>query len=46
MGTVHVAWEATMESIGAPELIVIALIVVLLFGARRIREIGDGVGLR
>jgi Sec-independent protein translocase protein TatA len=35
-----------MESIGAPELIVIALLALLLFGARRIKKIGDGVGLR
>jgi sec-independent protein translocase protein TatA len=36
--------EATMGSIGAPELIVIALIALLLFGAGRIADIGKGLG--
>ena len=31
-------------SFGAPELIIIALIVVLLFGARRIPELARGLG--
>jgi Sec-independent protein translocase protein TatA len=34
-----------METFGAPELIVIALIVLLVVGARRIKEIGDRIGL-
>jgi sec-independent protein translocase protein TatA len=33
-----------MGSIGAPELIVIALIALLLFGAGRIADIGNGLG--
>ncbi|MBS2019215.1 MAG: twin-arginine translocase TatA/TatE family subunit [Deltaproteobacteria bacterium] len=33
-----------MGSIGAPELIVIALIALLLFGAGRIADIGKGLG--
>jgi sec-independent protein translocase protein TatA len=33
-----------MGSIGAPELIVIALIFLLLFGAGRIADIGKGLG--
>lgn len=33
-----------MGSIGAPELIVIALIAILLFGASRIADIGKGLG--
>ena len=33
-----------MGSIGAPELIVIALIALLLFGAGRIADIGKGFG--
>jgi sec-independent protein translocase protein TatA len=33
-----------MGNIGAPELIVIALIALLLFGAGRIADIGKGLG--
>jgi sec-independent protein translocase protein TatA len=33
-----------MPNIGAPELIVIALIALLLFGAGRIADIGKGLG--
>ena len=33
-----------MGSIGAPELIVIVLIALLLFGAGRIADIGKGLG--
>jgi sec-independent protein translocase protein TatA len=33
-----------MGSVGAPELIVIALIALLLFGAGRIADIGKGLG--
>lgn len=33
-----------MGSIGAPELIIIALIALLLFGAGRIADIGKGLG--
>lgn len=33
-----------MGSIGAPELIVIALIALLLFGAGRLADIGKGLG--
>lgn len=33
-----------MGSIGAPELLVIALIALLLFGAGRIADIGKGLG--
>lgn len=33
-----------MGSIGAPELIVIALLALLLFGAGRIADIGKGLG--
>jgi sec-independent protein translocase protein TatA len=34
----------TMGSIGAPELLVIALLALLLFGAGRIADIGKGLG--
>ena len=30
--------------IGAPELIVIAIIIVILFGGKRLPELGSGVG--
>jgi sec-independent protein translocase protein TatA len=33
-----------MFGLGVPELIVIALIVLFLFGARRLPEIGEGLG--
>ncbi len=33
-----------MFGLGAPELIVIALLVVLLFGAAKIPELGKGIG--
>lgn len=33
-----------MGSIGAPELLVIALLALLLFGAGRIADIGKGLG--
>jgi sec-independent protein translocase protein TatA len=33
-----------MGTIGAPELIVIALIALLLFGAGRIADVGKGIG--
>jgi len=33
-----------MGDIGIPELLVIALLVVVLFGSRRIPEIGRGLG--
>lgn len=33
-----------MGSLGWPELIVVALLVVLLFGARKLPEIGRGLG--
>ena len=33
-----------MPSIGWPEILVIILLVVLLFGARKIPEIGKGIG--
>lgn len=33
-----------MGSIGAPELLIIALIALLLFGAGRIADIGKGLG--
>ena len=33
-----------MGSVGAPELIIIALIAMLLFGAGRIADIGKGFG--
>lgn len=33
-----------MGSLSWPEILIIALVVVLLFGARRIPEIGRGIG--
>lgn len=33
-----------MGSLGWPELILIALLVIVLFGARRLPEIGRGLG--
>jgi sec-independent protein translocase protein TatA len=36
--------EKTMGPVGVPELLVIALIAMLLFGAGRIADIGKGVG--
>ena len=33
-----------MGSIGIPELLVVALIAMLLFGAGRIADIGKGIG--
>jgi sec-independent protein translocase protein TatA len=33
-----------MGSIGVPEMLVILLIVVLIFGASRLPEIGRGIG--
>ena len=33
-----------MGNIGAPELLIIALIAILLFGASRIADIGKGLG--
>ncbi len=36
--------RTTMGSIGAPELLVIALLALLLFGAGRIADIGKGLG--
>jgi sec-independent protein translocase protein TatA len=33
-----------MGSLGWPELILIALLVIVLFGARRLPEIGKGLG--
>ena len=33
-----------MGSIGAPEILIIALIALLLFGAGRIADIGKGLG--
>jgi sec-independent protein translocase protein TatA len=33
-----------MPSIGWPEILVIILLVVLLFGARKIPDIGKGIG--
>src|SRR6185436_20779907 len=35
---------ANMGSIGAPEILVVALIALLLFGAGRIADIGKGLG--
>lgn len=33
-----------MGSLGWPEILLIALVIVLLFGARRLPEIGRGLG--
>ncbi len=33
-----------MPTLGAPELIIIAVIVILIFGANRIGEIGGAIG--
>lgn len=33
-----------MPSLGAPELMIIFLIVILLFGATRLPQIGKGIG--
>ena len=33
-----------MFGLGAPELIIIAVVVVLLFGTRRLPELGSGLG--
>jgi sec-independent protein translocase protein TatA len=33
-----------MPSLGVPELVIIFLIVVLLFGASRLPQIGKGIG--
>ena len=33
-----------MPSIGFPELLIILLVVVLLFGARKLPELGKGIG--
>jgi len=36
--------EHAMGSIGLPEIIVILLIVILIFGANRLPELGRGIG--
>ena len=36
--------EYAMGSLGWPEILLIALVVLLLFGARKIPEIGKGLG--
>jgi sec-independent protein translocase protein TatA len=33
-----------MPTLGAPELIIIAVIIILIFGANRIGEIGGAIG--
>jgi sec-independent protein translocase protein TatA len=37
-------FKVTLMGIGAPELIVIAIIIVILFGGKRLPELGSGVG--
>jgi sec-independent protein translocase protein TatA len=33
-----------MGSLGIPELIIILIIIIMLFGANRLQEIGRGIG--
>ena len=33
-----------MFGLGVPEILIIALIIVLIFGAKRLPEIGSGIG--
>lgn len=37
-------FKVTLMGIGAPELIVIAIIIVILFGGKSASELGSGVG--
>jgi sec-independent protein translocase protein TatA len=36
--------EAMLKNLGAPELIIVGLVIVLLFGSRKIPEFMKGIG--
>jgi sec-independent protein translocase protein TatA len=40
----HGTEEHAMGSLGLPELIIILIIIILIFGANRLPEIGRGIG--
>ena len=44
-GVVECLWSDTMfGSLGVPELLIILFIVILVFGASRLPELGKGIG--
>lgn len=44
ISAMHTSTIALLDGLGGPELIVIAVVVLLLFGSKRMPEIGRGIG--